>query len=345
MSRRHILTIPILIFFLCMLSFPQTVFAGASYGLLLWFRHVLPTLLPYMVLINVLIRTPALHWICRITSPFLCPLFGTSYYGTFAVLTGFLCGYPMGAKTASDLLDAQKISRSEASYLLSFCNNTSPAFILSYVVIQNLKNDSISIPFLLILTLVPLMMSFVFRLFYRPTDHIRSFSHLIQFSSSTTSQAIKSDIPGSFLDSLSGHFFDPSQDSPRKMTENLSGNFFDRCIMNAFESITKVGGYMMMFSVLIQLLASALPDNTFSLLLYSSLEISTGIRLLASSALYTSQKIILCAALTSFGGWCCIAQTYSMISGNHLPILPYIAEKLVTALVTSLLISAYIYAI
>ena len=101
----------------------------------------------------------------------------------------------------------------------------------------------------------------------------------------------------------------------------------------------------MMFSVLIQLPASLLPNTLFSLLLYSSLEISTGIRLLASSALYTAEKIILCAALTSFGGWCCIAQTYSMISGSQLPILPYIAEKLVTALVTSLLISAYIYAI
>jgi len=197
MSRRHFLTIPILIFFLCMLSFPQTVFAGASYGLLLWFRHVLPTLLPYMVLINILIRTPALHWICHITSPFLCPLLGTSYYGTFAVLTGFLCGYPMGAKTASDLLDAQKISRSEASYLLSFCNNTSPAFILSYVVIQNLKKDSISIPFLLILTLTPLMMSFVFRLFYRAKDHIHPFSHMMQVSSSTASQS--ENLSGNYL--------------------------------------------------------------------------------------------------------------------------------------------------
>ena len=314
MSRRHFLTIPILIFFLCMLSFPQTVFTGASYGLVLWFRHVLPTLLPYMILINILICTPALHWICRITSPFLCPLLGTSYYGTFAVLTGFLCGYPMGAKTASDLLDAQKISRSEASYLLSFCNNTSPAFILSYVVTQNLKKSDLCIPFFLILTLTPLMLSFIFRLFYR-----------LQESSGSFSQATPSSFP------------DPSG--------NFSDGFLDRCIMNAFKSITKVGGYMMMFSVLIQLLASALPDNTASLLLYSSLEISTGIRRLASSALYTSHKIILCAALTSFGGWCCIAQTYSMISGNHLPILPYIAEKLATALVTSLLISAYIYAI
>lgn len=314
MSRHPALTIPILILFFSMLSFPQTVFTGASYGLVLWFRHVLPTLLPYMILINVLICTPALHWICRITSIFLCPLLGTSYYGTFAVLTGFLCGYPMGAKTTSDLLNANKISRSEASYLLSFCNNTSPAFILSYVVAQNMKERNLCIPFFLILTFTPLMLSFIFRLFYRLPESSCSFPQVT---------------PGSFSN--------PS--------ESISDSFLDRCILNAFESVTKVGGYMMMFSVLIQLLASVLPNTIFSLLLYSSLEISTGIRLLFSSALYTTEKIILCAFLTSFGGWCCIAQTYSIISSSQLPILPYITAKLVTALVTSLLISAYIYAI
>ena len=313
MSRHPALTIPILILFFSMLSFPQTVFTGASYGLVLWFRHVLPTLLPYMILINVLICTPALHWICRITSTFLCPLLGTSYYGTFAVLTGFLCGYPMGAKTTSDLLNVNKISRSEASYLLSFCNNTSPAFILSYVVAQNMKERNLCIPFFLILTFTPLMLSFIFRLFYRLPESSCSFPQVT---------------PGSFSN--------PS--------ESFSDSFLDRCILNAFESVTKVGGYMMMFSVLIQLLTSVLP-NTIFFLLYSSLEISTGIRLLFSSALYTTEKIILCAFLTSFGGWCCIAQTYSMISSSQLPILPYITAKLVTALVTSLLISAYIYAI
>ena len=314
MSRHPALTIPILILFFSMLSFPQTVFTGASYGLVLWFRHVLPTLLPSMILINVLICTPALHWICRITSTFLCPLLGTSYYGTFAVLTGFLCGYPMGAKTTSDLLNVNKISRSEASYLLSFCNNTSPAFILSYIVAQNMKERNLCIPFFLILTFTPLMLSFIFRLFYRLPESSCSFPQVT---------------PGSFSN--------PS--------ESISDSFLDRCILNAFESVTKVGGYMMMFSVLIQLLASVLPNTIFSLLLYSSLEISTGIRLLFSSALYTTEKIILCAFLTSFGGWCCIAQTYSMISSSQLPILPYITAKLVTALVTSLLISAYIYAI
>ena len=212
MSRHPALTIPILILFFSMLSFPQTVFTGASYGLVLWFRHVLPTLLPYMILINVLICTPALHWICRITSTFLCPLLGTSYYGTFAVLTGFLCGYPMGAKTTSDLLNVNKISRSEASYLLSFCNNTSPAFILSYVVAQNMKERNLCIPFFLILTFTPLMLSFIFRLFYRLPESSCSFPQVT---------------PGSFSN--------PS--------ESISDSFLDRCILNAFESVTKVAEY------------------------------------------------------------------------------------------------------
>lgn len=313
MSKYRISTILVLCFFVSMMLFPKIVFLGASNGLLLWFHSVLPTLLPYMILINIMIHTPAIHWICRIASPFLCPFLGTSYYGTFAVLTGFLCGYPMGAKTTSDLLYTHKISRSEASYLLSFCNNTSPAFILSYIVIQNLKNTALSVPFLLILILAPLLMSFLFRIFYR--------------------QKIYS--------------ADPSA-SVRQVTESSASvpvDFFDQCIMNAFESVTKIGGYMILFSILIHLLSSLFPDSILSLIFYSSLEISTGIRLIATSSLSHMWKIVLCATLTAFGGWCCIFQTRSMISGVHLPLLPYIAEKLATALVTSLLISAYIYVI
>ena len=108
MSRHPALTIPILILFFSMLSFPQTVFTGASYGLVLWFRHVLPTLLPYMILINVLICTPALHWICRITSTFLCPLLGTSYYAHSQYSPDSYVDIRWGAKTTSDLLNVNK---------------------------------------------------------------------------------------------------------------------------------------------------------------------------------------------------------------------------------------------
>ena len=104
MIKHRVLTIFLLSFFCLMLLYPKTVFLGASEGLLLWFQTVLPTLLPYMILNNLMIHTSALQWICRVAAPVLCRIFATSYYGSFAVLSGFLCGYPIGAKTTSDLL-------------------------------------------------------------------------------------------------------------------------------------------------------------------------------------------------------------------------------------------------
>ena len=109
-----------ILFFFLILLFPKECVAGASKGLVLWFDVVLPTLLPFFILSNLLLATRAVDLISRVTSPVFCRLFHVSNYGSFVVLTGFLCGYPMGSKLASDLLREQKISYQEAFYLLSF---------------------------------------------------------------------------------------------------------------------------------------------------------------------------------------------------------------------------------
>ncbi len=311
MIKHRVLTIFLLSFFCLMLLYPKTVFLGASEGLLLWFQTVLPTLLPYMILNNLMIHTSALQWICRVAAPVLCRIFATSYYGSFAVLSGFLCGYPVGAKTTSDLLKKGQITYKEAAYLLSFCNNTSPVFVISYVVQQNLQDSALTTPFLLILFLSPVLSSFLFRKCYSLPGNIITESSL------------------SFLES------DPVQ---RKQAD-----LFDVCIMNAFEALTRIGGYMMLFTIAIRILSEFFPEHPFTLLLYATLELSTGIRMIAQSSYPATYKIIFSASLTTFGGWCCVMQTHSMTSETHISMLPYIAEKLVTAVVTSLLISAYVY--
>ena len=117
--------------FLAMLAFPGQVFDGACDGLLLWFRTVLPTLLPFLILSNLLIRTGGVHILAGVLGPCIRHLFHVSDHGSFAVLTGFLCGYPMGAKTTSELVLSGDISEKEGAYLLSFCNNASPMFIMN----------------------------------------------------------------------------------------------------------------------------------------------------------------------------------------------------------------------
>lgn len=99
-------------------------------GLLLWSNYVLPALLPFMISVNLLKATPFPLILSKIISPVTNKLFGISSYGIFTLISGLLSGYPMGAKLVSELYTEKKLSKKEASYLLSFCNNSGPLFIL-----------------------------------------------------------------------------------------------------------------------------------------------------------------------------------------------------------------------
>ncbi|MCI8292813.1 MAG: transporter [Hespellia sp.] len=304
--KRNIFSILCVLFFLIMLIRPREVFLGAQDGLLLWFQIVLPTLLPFLIITNLLFHTNGLHYITRAVSPVICPLFGVSETAGFAVIAGFLCGYPLGAKTTADLLRQRFITEQEAQYLLSFCNNTSPMFILNFIVWKTLKNNALMLPTLLILYASPILMSFLFRKFYRIGKPIPANTSPKQNASE-------------FLSPSSGGF-----------------DIVDDCIMNGFEAIVKVGGYIILFSVILTLLSNTgLPDSSIGNYLLASLEITNGITLLGS--LQTSWTYPAILTLTSFGGFCAAAQTKCMLQGTSLKIMPYILQKLVTALATSIL--------
>lgn len=291
----------IITLFFIMLSFPQETLYGASEGLLLWFQILLPTLLPFLILTNLLIHTNSIIYISQIIGPFFQKLFRVSKNGSFAVLSGFLCGYPVGAKVTADLVRTNKISTEEGKYLLSFCNNTSPAFISSYIVLQNLKDESLLLTTLFLLYLSPVLCSFLFRRFY----------HFNPVSSAR-------------LDHSDSNI-------------HFSFEILDDSIMNAFETITQIGGYVILFSVFISL-GKMTPFDMF----LPILEITNGIPQILSqiSNFYVSYVLVL--ALTSFGGLCAIAQTNTMLHDTKLSIVPYIIEKLITALVTSLVFFLYV---
>ena len=290
----------IILLFALMLCFPQATLIGASNGLLLWFQAILPTLLPFMIVSNLLIRTNAIDYISRPLSPVIQPLFKVSSPSCYAIIVGFLCGYPMGAKAIADLTHTKRISTEEAQYLLSFCNNSSPMFILSYLVLQNFKNHSLSLPTLLILLASPMICSFFFRKYHLKTSYKKNLS------------------------------------KPHSERFKFQFQILDDCIMNGFEMITKVGGYIILFSILFSL-AGRIPYNWFLPLL----EISNGIPYLLHQELTFDFTYILVLAATSFGGICAILQTYSMIQNTGIRMFPYIIQKLITTAVTSLL--AFIY--
>jgi len=214
----------------------------------------------------------------------------------------------MGSKVTSDLVKSNRISLPEGTYLLSFCNNTSPIFIMSYVVWQNLETESLIIPSLIILYAAPILSSILFRLYYR--RQLKSALH-------TSKQ--------------------------RNSSISLKFSIVDTCIMNGFETIVKVGGYIILFSVLLTLL-KLLPVelSIWRQVLLPMMEITNGIPLLVEEITDSGRQFIYILSLTSFGGLCAIAQTNCMIQGTALKIKPYIIQKLITTCVTSMLAYAYL---
>lgn len=116
-----------------LLCFPTITVGYAYQGLVQWATRMVPTLFPFMVISSMMIYTGMDIYLTRLLKPVLKPLFTCSTNGLYAVFMGFLCGFPMGAKVICDLLKNQKITRTEAEYLLAFCNNIGPTYFLGII--------------------------------------------------------------------------------------------------------------------------------------------------------------------------------------------------------------------
>ena len=213
--KKKIILLSVILLLLFLLCYPAEALAAARNGLKLWLETLLPTLLPFMILTGILVHTDWITKILQPTAPFFKVVFGLSPGGAYVFLLGLLTGYPMGAKLTADLYYAGKISRQEAEYLLTFCNNPSPAFLITYVGHICLEGK-LHIGFLVgILFLSDMICMCFFRFtFYRKNS-------LLSFCTPKTSEQ-----------------------------EYTSAGLLDFVIMNSFETMAKLGGYILMFSIL-----------------------------------------------------------------------------------------------
>jgi len=110
---------------------PDASTGGARTGLLLCSGVIIPSLFPFMVLGNLFLELGLPNWLGKILSPVTKKLFGVSGAGSAAFFLGIAGGYPLGAITVSEMYTSGVLKKSEAERLLSFCNNSGPAFIVS----------------------------------------------------------------------------------------------------------------------------------------------------------------------------------------------------------------------
>lgn len=297
-------SIGIILFFFLMLLFPKAVFTGASSGLLLWYQVVLPTLFPFLLVSNLLLNTGSIQILSDAFGKIVSIIFKASPNAAFVIVVGFLCGYPMGAKMAADMVECGYLSKDEGEYLLSFCNNSSPGFILNFVIFKSLKKQELLWPTMIILMLSPMIVSLFTRKKIRQCHQQKTMV------------------------------------IPKK-----AWNFkeLDHSIMDSFQILIKVGGYIILFSVIIVLSRQFFLEKKEIACLLATLEVTNGVQIICNLNLQFELQYIMILALTAFGGWCSVAQTQCVIQKAGFRIFPYIIEKLAASAAASLLGLIYLF--
>lgn len=218
-------------------------------------------------------------------------------------MLGLLCGYPTGATLVSYQYEQGLLPKHKAYLYLGFANNPSPMFILSFCGNYILHLSYLESLFLLLTTIVSNFLgSFLFSILYEK-------------------HAKKTTLPISSRGPL--------------MTSQYS-NFsqcIDDCILQSFILITKVGGYVILFSILGQIIGQIISKNSISgIVTLGMLEITSGISYLKQAILPHATKEVLTVILLSFGGFSAIAQTNSVLTSSGLSIFPYVLTKFINAL-------------
>lgn len=126
----------LLFFFLLLLSVflllhTTEIALATQSGLRLCFYVIIPSLFPFLILSQLFV--PLVPHGKNEKNALFSKLFRLPTVGKSALLLGFISGFPIGAKTIAELYTDGALSSEEATRLLSFCNNTGPAFLIGGV--------------------------------------------------------------------------------------------------------------------------------------------------------------------------------------------------------------------
>jgi len=280
--------------------------SAAMDGCKLWYKSILPTTFPFIVICNLLIYYDGINLYSKFLGPLVCKPLGLSKNCSFPIVASILCGYPLGAKYCVDLYSMEYIKKDEYERLLNIASNVGPLFLIGSVAGTLLGNLSLGY-----ILLIGNYSSIIF----------------IGFITKKKRSPIK-------LSSLS---------CPKYEIIDF-GSAIKNAVQNGINTTLSIGGFIIIFSVVISLIKSnvyfyilfeqlenffSLPVGTLYCLFLGSIEMTNGCSIISALSLSLPIKLSMISFLCSFSGLAVIAQVSSFVSDTKIHYSKYIFLKII----------------
>lgn len=309
----------LVVFTFCLVIFSRTNLSAAKNGLVLWGNSVVPSLFPFFVATELLSHTNVTFYLGKLLNKFMKPLFNIRGEGSFAFIMGIISGYPVGAKIAANFREKNICSKEECERLLSFTNNSGPLFIIGTVGVTMFGNSTIG--FLLLIThiLASITVGVIFRFW--------KYNSKNKYDNTNYNLNSNKDIKLSEL-----------------------GGIIGNSISSSINTILLIGGFVILFSVIISILQTShllsifssfinpllnilnIPYDFSAGIISGFFELTNGLNIVCTiPQKKLSINIIIASFLLGLGGLSVLLQVWSTISKTDLSIKPYILGKLLHA--------------
>ena len=316
--KRNILPIIFILFLFCLIVFSASNLSATKSGLSLWANSVVPSLFPFLVATELLSYTNVVNFVSSKLDKFMRPIFNMPGCSAYPLILGMLSGYPVGAKTVCQIYKEGLCTKREAELILAYTNNSGPLFIIGTVGISMFGSTTIGLILL-------------------STHMLASLSVGIIFGKKI----------GSKYKSINKSYVKSSRQS---VSFSNLGEVLSNSIISSIKTIMMIGGFVVIFSVIISILKNSgllnmiakflsplFGNSSFiSGILSGIIELTNGLNAISSIHVKAiSTNILLCSFLLGFGGFSVMLQILSVVSKEKLSIKPYIIGKILQAILAT----------
>lgn len=262
---KNLLIIIILLFIFFEILFNKLIIINTVMeSLNIWVKAIIPSLFPFFVISDLLITYNFIDYIPNKIKKYICRLLNISESALSILILSMVSGFPSNGRNTHNLYNKGKISKEEASYILMYTHFSSPVFILTTCSLIYLKSEKLGIILLLSHYLSNIIIGILFRNINKP---------------SLDNSTIK-----------------------EHKSQNFTINLI-KSIRSSIDSLLLILGILTVFLIISSLIINIIHSNLYtSAIIRSILEMTLGLKYIASLNISMIHKVILFSAILSFGG-------------------------------------------
>lgn len=159
--KNKLTKLTIIIFFILIFIKKDIMYYTIYNTVILWFKNIVPNLLPMFIITSLIIESNLIINICNIFGKLFNKIFKCSNYGIFIYFLSLFTGSPSNAKYINDLVSNNLISNTLSDKLLLFTSNYNT--LLIYSLLSLYLNKSISIKIIIIIIISNIIVGLIFR--------------------------------------------------------------------------------------------------------------------------------------------------------------------------------------